>query len=170
MFSWLAIIVVLGGRQSDPPPIAWSTLIGAVVGGALSILGTLLVEHRRGKAATKEAIRLQRIEGRLAARLIVAELQDARSVLRVALERTPYAWPPSDSFQFEMGAWTAHGAALAAAVPDEQWELVAGPYFSYRYANLLHQVSKPTAETMLAATEEAVHSLNEWIEAVSEST
>jgi hypothetical protein len=169
MFSWLAIIIVLWGKQSDPPVIAWSTLVGAVVGGALSILGTMLVEHRRGKAATKEAIRLQRMEGRLAARLIVAELEDARSVLRVVLERTPYTWPPSDGFQFEMGAWAAHSAALAAAVPDEQWELVAGPYFSYRYANLLQQVSKPTAETMLAATEEAINSLNEWIEAVSES-
>jgi len=109
------------------------------------------------------------MEGRLAARLIVAELGDARSVLRVVLERNPYAWPPSDGFQFERGAWSAHSAALAAAVPDEQWELVAGPYFSYRYANLLQKVSKPTAETMLAATEEAINSLNEWIESVSES-
>jgi hypothetical protein len=109
------------------------------------------------------------MEGRLAARLIVAELEDARSVLRVALERTPYTWPPSNGFQFEMGAWAAHSAALAAAVPDQQWEHIAGPYFSYRYANLLEQVRKTTAEAMLKATEEAISSLNEWIDSVSES-
>lgn len=145
-------------------------MIGAVVGGALSILGTLLVERQRGKTAAKETDRHRKMEGRLAARLIAAELEDARSVLRVVLGRVPYSWPPSADFQFEMGAWSAHSAALAAAVPDRQWELVAGPYFSYRYANLLEEVSKPTAETMSAATEDAIDSLNEWIDSVSESS
>jgi hypothetical protein len=170
MLSWLAIIVVLLGDKTDPPPVAWSTLIGAVVGGALSILGTLLVERQRGKAATRQADRHRQMEGRLAARLIVAELEDARSVLRVVIEREPYAWPPSNGFQFEGRAWAAHGGALAAAVPDKQWELVAGPYFSYRYANLLEQVHKNTAETMLSATEDAISALNEWIESVAESS
>jgi hypothetical protein len=109
------------------------------------------------------------MEGRLAARLIVAELEDARSVLRVVLERTPYKWPPSGGFQFQMVAWATHSAALAAAVPDRQWELIAGPYFSYRYANLLGEVSKTTGETMLAATESAISSLNEWIDSVQEA-
>lgn len=110
------------------------------------------------------------MEGRLAARLVVAELEDARSVLRVVIERDPYRWPPSDGFQFEAGAWVAHSAALAAAVPGRQWELVAGPYFSYRYANLLEQVGKNTAETMLVATDGAISALNEWIDSVGEST
>src|SRR5579864_1155046 len=94
MLSWLAIIVVLFGEKADPPPVAWSTLIGAVVGGALSILGTLLVERQRGKAASRQADRQRTMEGRLAARLIVAELEDARSGLRVVIEREPYTWPP----------------------------------------------------------------------------
>lgn len=114
--------------------------------------------------------RQRQMEGRLGARLIVAELEDARTVLRVVLERTPHVWPPSNGFQFQMGAWATHSAALAAAVPDRQWELVAGPYFSYRYANLLEQVTKTTAETVLAATEDAISSLREWIDSVPDSS
>jgi hypothetical protein len=168
MLSSLAIIIFLSDRGSDPQPVALSTLIGAVVGGALSLLGTLLVEHRRSKAADKTEHRRRQLEGRLAARLIAAEMEDAQTVLRVAL-RPPYGWPPSPGFQFQMGAWSAHGAALAAAVPDSQWNLVAGPYFSYRYANLLGNVSEGTAKTMLTATGNAIDALKEWIDSIDSS-
>lgn len=147
----------------------WSTLIGALVGGALSLLGAILVERQRGKTADKTECRRQELEGRLAARLIVAELEDARSILRVALAKKLYRWPPSDDFEFEIGAWSTHSAALAAAVPDRQWELIAGPYFSYRYANLLEEVPESTSEKMLSATDEAIEALKEWIEAIDTS-
>ena len=126
----------------------------------------MVVEHQRGKTADKTEGRRRQLEGRLAARLVVAELEDAQSVLRVALAKKPYTWPPSDDFQFEMGAWSTHSAALAAAVPDPEWELVAGPYFSFRYSNLLQEVSESTAETMLTATEDAINALKEWIASV----
>jgi hypothetical protein len=168
MLSLLAIIVFLGERGNDSPPVALSTLIGAVIGGALSLLGTLLVERQRSKATDKAEHRRRQLEGRLAARLIAAELEDAQTVLRVALQH-PYNWPPSAGFQFQMGAWSAHGAALADAVPDAQWELVAGPYFSYRYANLLGNVNEGTAETMAAATGDAINALKEWIDSIEDS-
>jgi hypothetical protein len=148
--------------------VALSTLIGAVVGGTLSLLGTVLVERQRNKAADKTEHRRRQLEGRLAARLIAAELEDAQTVLRVALQ-DPYSWPPSAGFQFQMGAWSAHSAALADAVPDSQWELVAGPYFSYRYANLLGGVKKGAAETMLNATAHAISALKEWIGSIDDS-
>jgi len=167
--SWLAIIVALQAKAVDASAVDWSTLIGAVVGGALSLLGTILVERQRGKTTNKTERRRQELEGRLAARLTVVELEDARSILRVALARKPYRWPPSDDFEFEIGAWLAHSAALAAAVPDRQWELVAGPYFSYRSANLLEEVSERTAEKMLSVTDEAIEALKEWVDTVDAS-
>lgn len=148
--------------------MALSTLIGAVVGGTLSLLGTVLVERQRNKAADKTERRRRQLEGRLAARLIAAELEDAQTVLRVALQ-DPYSWPPNADFQFQMGVWSAHSAALADAVPDSQWELVAGPYFSYRYANLLGGVKKSAAETMLDATGHAISALKEWVESIDDS-
>lgn len=148
--------------------MALSTLIGAVIGGALSLFGTLLVERQRSRAADKAELHRRRLEGRLAARLIAAELEDGQTVLRVAL-RPPYNWPPSAGFQFQMAAWSAHGAALADAVPDSQWELVAGPYFSYRYANLLGSVNEDTAKTMLTATGDAVDALKKWIDSIDNS-
>jgi hypothetical protein len=168
MLSLLAIIIFLGDNGSDPPPVALSTLIGAVIGGALSLLGTFLVEHQRSKAAGKAEHRRRQLESRLAARLIAAELEDAQTVLRVALQH-PYHWPPSAGFQFQMGAWSAHSAALAGAAPDPQWELVAGPYFSYRYANLLGDVKEGTAKTMLTATGNAISALKEWIDSIDDS-
>jgi uncharacterized protein (DUF2062 family) len=168
MLSLLAIIIFLGGKGGSQPPVALSTLIGAVVGGTLSLLGTVLVERQRNKAADKAEHRRRQLEGRLAARLIAAELEDAQTVLRVALQN-PYSWPPNADFQFQMGAWSAHSAALADAVPDSQWELVAGPYFSYRYANLLGDVKKSAAETMLDATGQAISALKEWIESIDDS-
>lgn len=140
-----------------------------MVGGALSLIGTVLVERRRGKNAEQAERRAHRFEGRLAARLIVAELEDAKSVLRVVLSRKLYAWPPSPDFQFQTSAWSAHAAALAAAVPDKEWDLVAGPYFSFRYTNLLGDLTKDSAETMLAASSAAAESLEEWVGSIGES-
>jgi hypothetical protein len=168
MLSWLAIIMVLN-EGSTGASVAWSTLIGALVGGGLSLTGTVLVERHRGKAAASAVDRQRRMEGRLAARLIVAELQDAQSVLRVALQRGSYSWPPSNGFQFEMGAWGAHSAALAATVPDRHWESVAAPYSAYRYANLLEQLNKDAAETLLAATENAIDLLDDWVDSIKEA-
>jgi hypothetical protein len=144
-------------------------LIGAVVGGALSLIGTVLVERRRAQNAEQAEQRAHRFEGRLAARLIVAELEDAKSVLRVVLSRDPYSWPPSPDFQFQTASWSAHASALAAAVPDKEWDLVAGPYFSFRYTNLLGNLGRDSAETMLAASTTAAEALEGWVGSIGES-
>jgi hypothetical protein len=149
--------------------VVWSTLIGAVVGGALSLIGTVLVERRRGKNAEQAETRARRMEGKLAARLIVAELEDAQSVLRVVLARETYSWPPSEDFEFQTTAWDAHSAALAAAVPDKEWELVAAPYFSLRYTNLLGDLTRDSAEKVLAASAAATKALKEWIGSIGKS-
>lgn len=131
-------------------------------------MGTLLVERQRGKTADKAERRRSLLEGKLAARLIAAELEDTQSVLRVALAGETYSWPPSPGFQFPTGAWSAHGGALAAAVSDSAWTAVAVPYFSYRYANIFKNVDKRTADTMFKATTDGVAALKEWIESVGD--
>jgi hypothetical protein len=170
MLRFAAIIFYFGsGHSGGSPSVAWSTLIGAVVGGALSLIGTVLVERRRGKNAELAERRGRQVEGKLAARLIVAELEDAQSVLRVVLARERYSWPPSDDFEFQTAAWDAHAAALAAAVPDSEWELASAPYFSFRYTNLLGDLTQDSAEKVLAASAAATKALKEWIGSIDES-
>lgn len=78
-------------------------------------------------------------------------------------------WPPSIGFEFSTTAWEVHAGALAAAVPDSEWELSAGPYFSFRYTNLLGDLTKESAEQVLAASVEAIGALKNWSVSIGET-
>src|SRR4051794_20311828 len=79
----------------------WPTVFGALVGGAVSLGTTLLVERQRSKAAGKADDLRKLADARLAARVVVLELRDMESVLRVVTDRSPFQWPPSDGFKFQ---------------------------------------------------------------------
>jgi hypothetical protein len=140
----------------------WPTVIGAAVGGSVSLATTLLVERQRTKSAAVEHRRRLVADARLAARVIRLELADAESVLRVAIQRTPFVWPPSSGYRLPTRAWSEFSARLGAAVSDAVWEEVALPYSSFEYANLLGSVTRASAATMLEETATAIRSFEIW--------
>ena len=80
----------------------------------------------------------------------------------MALQRSPFSWPPSPGFEFSLTAWNEHYVHLGGAAPDDVWNTTALPYSSFEYTNLLHTVNENIAETMLEQAEAAVKSLEQW--------
>lgn len=132
------------------------------------MLGTVLVERQRTKTAGKADEKRKRSEGRLAARLVAAELRDAESLLKVMLEKSPYKWPPKSGFQFSLDAWDAHAPQLAVVLPDPQWDQVATTYFAFRASNLLIDVNESSAESMRLAAATAIEALQSWTDSVKQ--
>ena len=139
-----------------------------MVGGAVSLGTTLFVERQRTRAAEKADTRNALADARLAGRVILLELRDTESVLRVATDRTPFHWPPAAGFQFSTKAWTTYRAQLGAAAPDHHWNAVAVAYSAFEYANLFGGVTETTAKTMLDQSEAAVQVLDPWVLATTE--
>jgi hypothetical protein len=162
--------IVLSAERAEPVSSFWPTVIGAAVGGAVSLATTLLVERRRDRAATNEHRRKLVAAARLAARVIELELSDVESVLRVALQRQPFAWPPSPGFELPGRAWREQSAALGAIVPDAIWDQVALPYSSFEYARLLGAVNVSTAQTLLEQVAAATVALRGWSSSASVQT
>lgn len=135
-------------------------MIGAVVGGALSLSTTLLVERQKRKAANDAEERRVLATAKLAARVI--ELEEMESVLRVSVGRTPFAWPPAPGFKFSTRAWDERAGELGALVPADQWDAVAAVYSTYAYSNLFGAVSERAAQDLLGQTKEAVRVLSDW--------
>jgi hypothetical protein len=161
--------MLFGAAKSSGPGSFWSTLLGAVVGGAVSLGTTLLVERQRSKAAGKAEDRRTLADARLAARVVVLELRDMESVLRVAIGRSPFEWPPTAGFEFQTTAWKAHADQLGAIIPDAEWDAVAAPYSSFEYSNLLGTVNDSSAQTMLKATQDAIAQLESWLSSAATS-
>ncbi|MBA2462452.1 MAG: hypothetical protein H0V45_11900 [Actinobacteria bacterium] len=159
--------IALGAGKGASAWSFWPTLIGAVVGGAVSLATTLLVERQRRRRETQEHQRRLLADARLAGRVIGLELADLQSVLRVAIQQTPFRWPPSSGYELPLKAWSEYSARLGAVVSDEVWNEVALPYSSFGFANLLGSVTATTAQTMLAETEGAIKALDSWASAVS---
>jgi hypothetical protein len=153
---------MVAGAKSMSGDVFWPTLAGATVGGAVSVATTVLVERQRGKAAAAERHRCRLADARLAARVITLELRDVVSVLRVALQQTPFRWPLSSNYGLPVKAWAEYSGRLGAAVPDSVWSDVALPYSSFEYANLLGSVMAATAQTMLDEAVAAIETLERW--------
>jgi hypothetical protein len=147
--------------------VFWPTLAGAAVGGAVSVGTTLLVERQRSKTAAVERQRRLLADARLAARVIALELADVVSVLRVAVQQTPFRWPLSSNYALPVKAWAEYSGRLGAVVPDSVWSEVSLPYSSFEYANLLGSVTAATAETMLDEAVAAMETLERWGSTVS---
>lgn len=143
--------------------IAWPALVGALVGGGVSLGTTLLVEHQRHRASSKTEERRRLAEGQLAARLVILELRDAERMLKVMLERTPFRWPPKPGFEFQTNTWSVHATQLAVVLSEAQWKATAAPYLSFRYSNLLVNLTAAAAEALLESTRSAIHELDSWI-------
>src|ERR1700694_2254526 len=145
----------------------WPALVGAIVGGAVSLATTLLVEHQRAKNVDSDRKRQLRADARIAGRIIVLELSDVQSVLRISVQQAQFRLPPASSSELRDRAWSDYSASLGAVVPAGIWDEVALPYSSFKYANLLGSLNLSTAETMLSETEAAVKALESWAEATS---
>jgi hypothetical protein len=159
-------MTLIAAKQSGSLGTFWSTVLGALVGGSVSLGTTLLVEWQRTRAARDAENRRNLAAARLAARVVVLELRNAESVLRVAIERSPFEWPPIPNFEFTTQAWKTHYSQLSAALPDDAWNLAAVPYSSFEYSNLLRKLNQSTAQTMLETTQQAIHALECWSQRV----
>jgi hypothetical protein len=132
------------------------------VGGAVSLVTTLLVERQRTRASNAAEQRRAVAAARLAARVVALELRDTESVLRVAVAQSPFEWPPTPGFKFQTKAWSAHADELGAVLPDDDWNLVAVPYSSFQYSNLLDTMTAASAQTMLETTQAGIAKLEDW--------
>jgi hypothetical protein len=161
MASDFAFIVVGLVKAASGPGYFWSTVFGAVVGGCVSLATTLLVERQKAKNAVAAEARQQQASGQLAARVVALELRDMESVLRVAVERTPWTWPPVPDFAFASTAWSEHSADLAAVLPDDAWQTVAAAYAGFAYSALTPP-NEAGARTLLTTVDEALAALEAW--------
>lgn len=148
--------------QTAKPASFWPAVIGAVVGGTISLLTTLLVERQKTRRVAEEERMKRLAEAQLAARVIALELADVRSVLRATVDRSPFAWPPSPDFQFPVEAWSKYSAQFAATAQDALWNQVALAYSSLSYSNLFRNVNADSAKVMLDQAVEAVAGLTAW--------
>jgi hypothetical protein len=173
MLSVAIFMAAKAGESGSGQSPFVSTLVGAVVGGAVSLGTTLLVERQRSKNAQKADVHRDEITTRLAARLIALELSEIESVLHVVLKQTPFEWPPTPDFHFRTAAWETHAADLAKTLSGADWQVVALPYSSFQYANLSSGVlTQEAARTVLAETEYALtvlRSTSEKSEAAEDS-
>ena len=133
----------------------------------MSLATTLLVERQRRRRETEEHRRRLLADAELAGRVIGLDLADLRSVLRVAIQQTPFRWPPSSGYALPLAAWSEYSARLGAVVSNEVWNEVALPYSSSGFANLLGSVTLSTAQTILAEAEAALKALDSWTSTVS---
>jgi hypothetical protein len=137
----------------------WAALAGAGVGGAVSIATTYIAERQKAKSASRERDRETKANGYLASRIIRLELVETESVLRVAISRSPFQWPPTHDYALPVAAWSAYAAMLASVASTELWEQVSAVYSTYSYTNLLGQLNQESAQSLLTATEAATSAL-----------
>lgn len=95
----------------------WSTLLGVVVGGALSLATAYLLGRRRDNAAAKREAERASEDLRTAARLIRNELYDAETEVLGALHAGRY--PVQRSLSLEH--WHEYSAILARHLPAPDW-------------------------------------------------
>jgi hypothetical protein len=135
-----------------------------VVGGAVSLLTTLIVEHRRTVAARADKRRADYASALVAARLLQLELRDIESALTVALEHQPFRWPLEGGVPLlPTAVWQAHAAQLAVILDPGPWDQVATPYSVFEYINLYpKQLTHKTASTALAQATEALRVVGRW--------
>lgn len=150
-------------KTSQTSPF-WATALGAVVGGAVSLLTTLIVEHRRTVAARADKRRAEHASAVVAARLLQLELRDIESALTVALEHHPFQWPLEGGVPvLPTAAWETHAAQLAVILAPDPWEQVATPYSVFEYINLYpKQLTLEAARTALAQASDALGVVGRW--------
>jgi hypothetical protein len=165
MFSVVMSRVVGAAKSTSGVSSFWPALVGAVVGGTVSVATTLLAERQRAKGVTTARQQQQQADAYLASRIIRLELADVESVLRVATQQTSFRWPLSTEYELPTAAWSEYAASLARIVTTDVWEQIALPYSAFKYANLLGTMNLATARSMLAETEAATQALSTAVEA-----
>jgi hypothetical protein len=155
------MFIVLGAAAASSSSGAsfWPALAGAAVGGALSIGTSYLAERQKAKTRATERQHEMHADAYLASRIIRLELVDTQSVLRVAIQHSPFRWPPTPGYELPVAAWTAYAAKLAPAATREVWDQVSAAYSTFSYANLLGNLNLETAQSLLAETEAATAAL-----------
>lgn len=165
--SNVATFIVLGAEMAKSSDSFLAALIGAVVGGAVSLVTTLLVDRQRARGASTEQRRQQLADARLSGRVIRLELAEIESVLRVAIQQTPFRWPLSSGYELRSKAWSGYSAKLGAVVADSVWDEVTLPYSLFEYANLLGSVTSASAQIMLDGIQDAIKALDSWAASAS---
>ncbi|MDP9302944.1 MAG: hypothetical protein M3O92_00350 [Actinomycetota bacterium] len=94
----------------------WSTLVGVVIGGAISLATAYLLEQRRERAADARAAAAAQEEVRTAARLVRGELIDALAEIEGAWIGNYY---PVNSISLHH--WREHEATLARRLTAQDW-------------------------------------------------
>lgn len=107
-------------------------LIGAVLGGLLTLASGLVIETRReNRQIAREALAEER-QLRRALRLVYDELEEAMGTIEVAVNR--YLWWPFPSRRFEMRRWDEFAPVLAGSdeLTQQQWLTLTWAYEGLR--------------------------------------
>ena len=120
----------------------WAGLLGVVIGGLLSGMIGYLSERRREHA-----------QGRSVERLVLLELvtNQARAQRLLGAEE----W--SEDLPFEVAIWTTHREALARALSNDAWMVVALAYFAIEAAN----ARRRNGSSLAAADRDILHGVVE---------
>jgi hypothetical protein len=118
------------------------TLLGAIVGGCLTMYSNFFLNKRR-----------ERAEFRMSCRLIAGELEENQIFLKALLE-TPRFWKYNE---LATEAWKEHRHVLATYLPSEAWSSVEWAVQVVRRAReimVTNDEETSSEETIAAATKE----------------
>jgi len=127
-------------------------LAGAVVGGLMTGYFTYLIERRRDRRDKKREKATRRNLVKQAARVVDAELEQAETSARSAVERQE--WWPNELGPIEVGSWNQYRAVLASKLSLDDWRVVAAAFGFIHGINSawLRPVYKPLSLLVLRIT------------------
>jgi hypothetical protein len=139
-------------------------VIGVATGGVLTISGQLLTEWLRGKRERKAEQRREARALRLATRLVIEELAEAKSLIQNAAKSFRY-WPAPR--QIPTTTWTQYRTEIATAIDSPlDWRFITTAYDAINNLNWTVQHRRETTTLVddhrLGA---AVHALDNTREA-----
>jgi hypothetical protein len=139
--------------MQDTAITAIATLAGTITGAAIVSFGNIYVARRREK-----------MEFRMACRLIESEFHTGQLTLKFALDKKLW-WRPDEELTVE--AWKTHKHVLAPQISDEAWTDLWMASRGIGHANLLAAAPRPVGEkkdTLLPETVDALTLLMRDIE------
>jgi hypothetical protein len=134
-------------------------LIGAVVGGVLSVGANVVIEATRNRRADKETTVRELSDRRQAARLVWAELKRSRLMVNSAKDGK---WPSGVSLPTQK--WLIYGDVLAAQLRTDEWEAIEEAFNALEIISLNDFEETPSLNALegtIGMLDKAIGILNE---------
>jgi hypothetical protein len=131
--------------MQDTVITAIATLAGTITGAAIVSFGNIYVARRREK-----------VEFRMACRLIESEFHVAQLTLKFALDKKTW-WRPDEELTSD--AWKTHKHVLAPHLSEQAWTDLWMAAREVTHANLLAAAPRPVGEKKDILLPETVHAL-----------